>query len=151
MASILDIFNFKEFDKLGELFPQSLWDETAETFLETLLSFMQLKFKISQRYRKNIENFKASYMFMSNDRGVTVNVLFEDGKMHVKERMDDNADVFIKFKDGKALMNFILRGGDILQGLLNNDVVVIGNWNYMYKFGFMANHLQLAFTGKQPM
>jgi hypothetical protein len=126
-------------------------DETAETFLETLLTCMQLKLIISQRYRKNIENFKASYMFMSNDEAVTVNVRFKDGRMSLKEKADKKADVFIKFKDGQALMNFILKGGDILRGLLNNDVVVTGNWNYMYKFGFLANHLQLALTGKQPI
>lgn len=150
MPSIRDFFNFKEFDIWDTIFPKSLMDEAAETFLETLLSCMQLKFIISQRYRKNIENFRASYMFMSEDQGVTVNVLFEDGKMHVRERMDDNANVFIKFKDGKALMNFILKGGDVLQGLLNNEVIVLGNWNYMYKFGFMAKHLELALTGRQP-
>ncbi len=151
MPSIGDFFSFREFDIWENLFPKSLMDEAAETFLETLLSCMQLKFIISQRYRRNIENFTASYMFMSEDRGVTVNVRFKDGKMRVKEQMDENADVFIKFRDGKALMNFILKGGDVLQGLLNNEVVVLGNWNYMYKFGFMAKHLELAFTGQQPM
>lgn len=158
MGSFWDIFSFneledkfKEVEELRDKLAKPLVDETAETFLETLLCGMKIKFFISQRYRRNIENFKASYMFMSQDKGVTVNVIFDNGKMEVKEQMDDNANVFIKFKSGKALMNFILKGGDILQGLLNNEVIVLGNWNYMYKFGFMAKHLQLSLTGEQPL
>ena len=48
-------------------------------------------------------------------------------------------------------MNFLLSANrDILRGLLNNEVLVTGNLNYMYKFGFMANHLQLELTGNLP-
>jgi len=39
---------------------------------------------------------------------------------------------------------------DILRLLLNNEVVLKGNVNYMLKFGYMANHLQLALTGGLP-
>ncbi len=151
MASISDFINIKELNKLEGMFPKSLMDETAEKFLETLLACMQLKFLISQRYRENIKGFKASYMFMSRDKGVNVNVRFDNGRMQVKEGTDAKANVFIQFKDGKALMNFILGGGNLLEGLLHNEVILIGNWNYMYKFAFMAKHLELALTGKQPM
>ena len=151
MASITDFINIKDMDKLDNLLPKSLMDETAEKFLETLLACMQLKFIISQRYRENIRDFKASYMFMSKDKGVNVNVRFDNGKMQVKEGTDKRANVIIQFKDGKALMKFILGGGNLLEGLLHNEVILIGNWNYMYKFAFMAKHLELALTGKQPM
>jgi hypothetical protein len=45
-------------------------------------------------------------------------------------------------------MNYLLATDrDILKMLLNNEVVLKGNVNYMMKFGYMANHLQLALTG----
>lgn len=132
-------------EAMGERFLKSLEDETAETFLEMLLSYMKLKFILDPSYRRNIEDFKGRYQFKSRDNGVTVLVEFDNGKMDVKETLADDVDVTVIFKDGKALMNFLFHR-DILKGLLNNEVTVNGNLNYMYKFGFMANHLQLELT-----
>ena len=53
------------------------------------------------------------------------------------------------FKDSKSLMNYLLAmDRDILRLILNNEVVLRGNVNYVLKFGYMANHLQLALTGR---
>jgi hypothetical protein len=53
----------------------------------------------------------------------------------------------VVFKDAEALMNFLLpRGGkrDILRSILRNEVILEGNFNYIYRFGFLANNIQLS-------
>ena len=48
-------------------------------------------------------------------------------------------------------MNYLLATDrDVLRLMLNNEVVLKGNVNHMLKFGYMANHLQLALTGRLP-
>jgi len=151
MFDLEDLINKLALKKMGEQFLKSLEDETAETFLETLLLFMRLKFVLDPSYRRNIEDFKGRYQFKSKDGGVTVLVEFNDGKMDVKERLAEDVDVTVIFKDGRSLVNFLLsKNKDILRGLLHNEINVIGNLNYIYKFGFMANHLQLELTGNLP-
>ncbi len=138
-------------EKAGEKFLNALEDEAAETFLEMLLLFMRLKFMFDPSYRKNIENFKGRYQFKSRDNKITVLVEFDNGKMDIKETLSEDVDVTVIFKDGRSLMNFLLsQNRDVLRGLLNNEITVNGNLNYIYKFAFMANHLQLELTGNLP-
>ena len=71
--------------------------------------------------------------------------------MRWSERSTPAADVTVTFKNADALMRFLLaEKKDILQSLLNNEVQIAGNLNYLYKFGFMANHVLLDYTGKLP-
>ena len=138
-------------EKAGEKFLNALEDEAAETFLEMLLLFMKLKFMFDPSYRRNIENFKGRYQFRSRDGGITVLVEFDNEKMDIKETLSEDVDVTVIFKDGRSLMNFLLsQNRDVLRGLLNNEINVNGNLNYIYKFAFMANHLQLELTGNLP-
>jgi len=138
-------------EKAGEKFLNALEDEAAETFLEMLLLFMRLKFMFDPSYRRNIENFKGRYQFKSRDNKITVLVEFDNGKMDIKETLSEDVDVTVIFKDGRSLMNFLLsQNRDVLRGLLNNEITVNGNLNYIYKFAFMANHLQLELTGNLP-
>ena len=137
--------------KAGQKFLKVVEGEVAETFLEALLFFMKIKFMVDPSFRKNIENFKGRYQFKSTDGKVSVFVEFDDGKMNIQEKLADEVDVSCIFKDGKSLMNLLLSGdSDILRGLLNNEIMLIGNLNYMYKFGFMANHIQLELRGSLP-
>jgi len=102
-------------------------------------------------YRKNIENFKGRYQFRSRDGGITVLVEFDNGKMDIKETLSEDVNITVIFKDGRSLMNFLLsQNRDVLRGFLNNEIIVNGNLNYIYKFAFMANHLQLELTGNLP-
>ena len=138
-------------EKAGEKFLNALEDEAAETFLEMLLLFMRLKFMFDPSYRRNIENFKGRYQFKSRDNKITVLVEFDNGKMDIKETLSEDVDVTVIFKDGRSLMNFLLsQNRDVLRGLLNNEITVNGNLNYIYKFAFMANDLQLELTGNLP-
>ena len=112
---------------------------------------MSLAFKIDANFRRNIEGFTGRYQFRSVDNSVTIAVLFTGKDLEVEERLIPDADVSVIFKDGRSLMNYLLATDrDILKLVLNNEVVLKGNMNYMMKFGYMANHLQLALTGRLP-
>jgi len=151
MFDLENIINKLALEKAGEKFLNTLEDEAAETFLEVLLLFMKLKFMFDPSYRRNIENFKGRYQFKSRDNKITVLVELDNGKMDIKETLSEDVDVTVIFKDGRSLMNFLLsQNRDVLRGLLNNEINVNGNLNYIYKFAFMANHLQLELTGNLP-
>jgi hypothetical protein len=125
-------------------FRESLQSELAEGFLQVLLRLMRLVFFLSREFRKNIEGFRGRYVFRSKDNSILTSVLFEDGRMRVQDDIIDNPNVTIVFRNSKALMDYLLSPKpDILGSLLRQDVVVDGNFNYLYKFAFMAKRLQL--------
>lgn len=128
---------------------KAMESESAEGFLQLLLKLMSLVFVLNPKdFRRNIEGFQGRYLFRSADDSLTVSVIFDDGTMKVEEGTIDNANIIITFKDGKALMNFILSPKpDILGSMLRQDVSLEGNLNYLYKFAYMAKRLQLMATG----
>jgi hypothetical protein len=64
--------------------------------------------------------------------------------MRVREGDIDNPHMVVNFKNSHALMNFIFSPKpDVLGAMLNQDVVLDGNLNYLYKFAYLANHLRL--------
>jgi len=142
---------------MGEQLLRTLESETAETFLEILLGFMWIKFKLDSDFHENItvENFRGSYKFRTrNRRGRQVKVLveFDHGEMEIREDIDAEATVTVTFENGRALRNFLLSPKpDILGCILRNEVVTSGNLNYLNKFAFMANHMMLEVTGDLPM
>jgi hypothetical protein len=128
---------------------KSMESEFAEEFLELLLKLMSLMLLINYKdFRRNIEGFNARYLFKSKDNEITVSAVFRDNKMDVSERPIDNTNIIVNFKDGKALMNYILSPKpDILGSILRQDVTFDGNLNYLSKFAYMAKRLQLMATG----
>ena len=151
MAWFLNIFRKWWRKRVEKRFLKCLESEAAEGFLELLLKLMSLAFKIDEDFRRNITGFTGRYQFRSVDNSVTVAALFIGKNLKVKERLIPDADVSVIFKDGRSLMNYLLATDrDILRLVLNNEVVLKGNLNYMFKFGYMANHLQLALAGKLP-
>lgn len=133
---------------LKEVF-ESFDAEVTEEFLELLLNAMRISYIFNADFRKNIEDFKGRYLFKSRDGKITVAAIFENGKMRVKEENIDDTDITITFSSAKALRDFIFSPKpDILGAILRQDVVVDGNFNYMYKFAFMAKRLQLTATGQ---
>ena len=127
---------------------EMLKSELAEEFLELLLKLMSLIFWLDKDFRRNIQGFDGRYLFRSRDRQITVAAIFKKNKLKVREKEIDNTDVTVIFRDSKALMNYLLSPKpDILGSLLRQDVVVDGNLNYVYKFAYMAKHLQLKLVG----
>lgn len=116
----------------------------ADEFLDLLLKGMEVVFFLDKDFRRNIENFTASYFFTSNDGKICVSAIFEKGKMSVHKHACKNPTLKITFKDAKALMHFLISSGsDLLTPLLHQDVVCDGNLNYLSKFGYMSKHLML--------
>jgi hypothetical protein len=151
MTWLLNIFRRWWRKRVEKRFLKCVQSEAAEEFLELLLKLMSLAFKIDKDFRRNIKGFKGRYQFRSVDNSVTVAALFTGKGLEVKERLIADADVSVIFKDSRSLMNYLLATDrDILRLVLNNEVVLKGNMNYMLKFGYMANHLQLALTGRLP-
>lgn len=129
-------------------FSDCLLSEFAEDFLQLLLGLMSIGFLVDRDFRKNIEGFNGRYQFKSKDGHINVAALFADNRLEVREDDISNPDITIYFKDGKALMSYLLTPKpDILGSILHQEVSLDGNLNYLYKFAFMAKRLQLMAAG----
>jgi hypothetical protein len=129
-------------------FLDSLSSEFAEDFLQLLLGLMSVVFLFDHDFRRNIEGFNGRYQFKSKDGLMTVAALFGDNRLEVREEEIPDPDITVLFKDGKALMGFLLTPKpDILGSMLRQEVSLDGNLNYLYKFAFMAKRLQLMASG----
>lgn len=125
-----------------------LTSEFAEDFLELLLSLMSAVFLLDPDFRKNIEGFNGRYQFKSRDGCITVAAIFENNRLKVREQGIKNPNITVYFKDGRALMGYLLTPKpDILGSILRQEVSLDGNFNYLCKFAFMAKRLQLMATG----
>jgi len=134
--------------RLRKRFLQCLESEVAEEFLEMLLKLMSLVFFLDRDFRRNIKDFKGRYLFKSRDNSITVAVVFKGNRMRVCEKEIKDTDVTVIFRNGRALMGYLLSPKpDILGSLLRQDVTFNGNLNYVYKFAYMAKRLQLTATG----
>jgi hypothetical protein len=125
-----------------------LSSELAEDFLVILLEVMKIAFFVDRDYRRNIDGFAGRYLFRSRDHAIGVSATFRNGDLHLAEKEIADPHVTVIFKDGKALMAFLLSGNpDILGSMLRQEVTPEGNLNYLYKFAYMARRLQLMATG----
>lgn len=114
----------------------------TDAFMETLLRAMEVAFMVSGNYRRNIDGFRATYVFRTDDGRIGATAQFDGGRMHVRSTAEARYDACISFKDARALWAFLLSGNqDILDSLLANAVEVDGNLNYVYRFGFLARDL----------
>ena len=128
---------------------RSIESEMAEDFLSLLLKLMGITFIFFKDFRKNITGFNGKYLFKSRDNGITVSAIFENGKMKVQETIPFEPDITVIFKNAKTLRDFLLSPKqDILGSMLRQDITINGNLNYLYKFAYMAKHLQLMAMGK---
>ena len=134
--------------KAAQKFIQVLESEGAEEFLEVLLKLMGLVLRLDKDFRRNIGNFNGRYLFRSQDRRITVAAVFKDDRLKVSEDEIGDTHMTVVFRNAKALMSFLLSPKpDILGSMLRQDVTIDGNLNYLYKFAYMAKHLQLKVTG----
>lgn len=142
-------------EKLSKLILADVTDE----FLDTLLLVMGEAFKKTdagdlifpglKKFRGNIDGFKGRYLFVSREElPLCAAAVFKDGGMRVlkdvtkADRAIENWDVIVKFRNSKALRDFLFsEDQDILNLMLTNDVEVAGNLNYIFKFGFMSRDL----------
>lgn len=146
-----------------------LLGSAAEVVLLGLFDWMQLQL-LRGEFRSLLGDFRGLLLFSTKDGRVHRYAEFHDGTMHHEGNADRKPDVTITFADGRALVNFLFSplrdrlnalaagevGGppafDILASMVKNEVTVDGNLNYLYRFGFLANHLLLeAFGGLDPV
>jgi hypothetical protein len=121
----------------------------AEGFLDTLLRVMSLVFLIDKNFSRNIDGFNGRYLFRSQDRGIIVSAVFENNRLKVSKKEISNTHVTVIFRNARALMGFLLSPKpDVIGSLLRQDITIDGNLNYVYKFAYMAKHLQLKATGE---
>jgi pyruvate formate-lyase/glycerol dehydratase family glycyl radical enzyme len=138
-----------------------LLDSSAEAVLNGLLGWMWVQ-HLTPGFRGLMGDFDGVLLFQTRDGGVRKYVKFHDGSLETHEHMTEKPNVTITFTDGRALVNFLfspVRGYlndfiadgtvdsqhsfDILTSILKNELTVDGNLNYLYRFGFLANHLLL--------
>lgn len=135
-------------DILLKKFRDCLESEFADDFLEILLQGMALAFRFPG-LNENIRGFDARYVFTSPDRSIHATAIFEHNRMEVKDTAITSPapNLTIMFQSSKALMHLLLGGNpDILGSILHQEVRLDGNLNYLYKFAYMARHLQLMAT-----
>lgn len=138
-------------------FVERLKEEAAEEFLEALLQLLKVSSHLDGYLRRSMKDFNGRIELKSKNNQIRVLADFNNGRLEGREldpeeelRPPPNASVV--FKDAEAVKNFFLpKGGlegrrDILRSLLKNEVKLEGNYNYIYRFGFLATHLQLQLT-----
>ena len=120
----------------------ALEDALVETLLDVLLQGMSVAFLLLRGFRRNLSGFSGKYLFRTANGGVALRALFANGQMSVLGGESTEYDVAVTFTDSAAFCRFLFSSDqDILASLLANDVMVDGNLNYVYKFGFMARDL----------
>jgi hypothetical protein len=156
MTYLFIVFNTWRSKRADRQFSKCVENEIAQDFLTLLLKVMSLAFRVNPEYRRNIDGFTGRYQFRSANNKVKVAAMFTGKGLKVKRgRLIKDPDVTVIFKDGKSIMNYLRSyllgmGGDVLKLVLKNEVVIKGNVNYVYRFFYMANHVQLALTGRLP-
>lgn len=147
---ILDLLFFRwlRLGRARRRFLDGLESEFAEEFLEALLNLMGLTVRFSAGFRRSVAGFSGRYQFRSADGDITVSAVFDRGRLTVREAGIEDPDVTVRFRDGRALINYLLAPKpDIIGSLLRQDVVIDGNFNYVYRFAYLANHLRLMGQG----
>jgi hypothetical protein len=124
-------------------------NRSTEWFLKLFLWFFGLSFRLSPELRKNIEDFEATYVFKTEDGSVKESAVFrKDGNggtvMVREDKPVPDPDVTVVFKNAYVLKRYLysLADQDILELILQNDVQLDGNWNYVCKFLFMIRDLR---------
>jgi hypothetical protein len=125
---------------------QALKDELegklTDKFVELLFYSMDVAFILLASYRRNLRDFRGSYVLCTADRRVAVSAVFGHEKMTVKTDAVASPNAIVTFKDPAALRRFLFsKDQDVLASLMANEVEVDGNLNYIYKLGFMARDL----------
>jgi hypothetical protein len=74
---------------------------------------------------------------------VYVSASFAKNRLKVGKVPIEKPDVTVTFRDQKTLLRFLFSPKiDILKPLLNQEVTIDGNLNYIYKLGYMGTYIQ---------
>jgi hypothetical protein len=152
MSGIFDLILDHPLETWGQKFLHALENEAAEPVLLGLCFALKLKCAVDHDFRRNIDRFYGQYQFISKTGHLKVVLEFDHGQVRFREGLGDKPNATIFFKDGASLVRFIIaRKKDILQAMLRNELEAKGNLNYIFKLGFMANHLDREFQALLPL
>jgi hypothetical protein len=119
-------------------------DPIVDQALEILLAYMKHKIDTDKEYAKLVAGFNGVVVVRTGIKGerIAASAIFADGKMCVDKEEAKPWDVRVTFADHHALLKFAKSGGgDVLDLALENSAQVQGNYNYFYRFGFLAREL----------
>jgi len=118
--------------------------EATEDILDVLLYAMEVCFYLDPSYRNdNLQNFSGVYVFTAAERPIRGTARFANGRMYASPEAEKEFTVRVRFKNAEALRRFLFKGSpDVIDALLDDEVELDGNLNYLYKFGFMVTDLQ---------
>ena len=130
---------------------KEMTDEVGEEFLELLLKLFDAARFFDPYLKKSMEGFNGRIQLRNENSQIRVLAEFKDNRLEANEleaedELKPPPDATIIFKGYEALVNFLLpKGGrrNILRSLLQNELRFEGNFNYIYRFGFLATHVQL--------
>lgn len=113
-----------------------------------LLEAMDVYACLCKDYRKNLDRWQGDLVFTTLDGAVKATARMNSGDMQVIRDTVPNPAVLVEFKDAAALRRFFFsKDQDILDSILHNEVQVSGNYNHVYRFGFLARDLELRLLG----
>jgi hypothetical protein len=119
-----------------------LTGKLTDQFIETLLGSMSLAFSLSRDYRRNIQGFRATFVYTTRDGSVACSAVFDNGRMRMHRDALPTWSTRIVFRDADALRSFMLSDEpDSLESILADNVEAEGNLNNVYRIGFLARDL----------
>ncbi len=122
--------------------------KNAPLVLQSFLEVLSLAYSSNYDLRRHIKGITAGYLFLFGDSERKISLEIKNSGMRVFQGNTEMPDISIKFRDSESLRNLIFTGKpDILKVILRQDVVAEGNLNYLFKFVYLINHLQLKLTG----
>lgn len=141
------VFSDRIANRVSRVFSRRLVEQfrgrVTNDLVELLLKGMATAFLLSRSFRDNIRGFSARYVFTTDDGSVKTSARFDGKRMHVEHEPAGDWTVRVRFRDARALQRFLFgKNQDILQSILDNDVEMDGNVNYIFKFGFLARDLE---------
>jgi len=122
--------------------------KNIERGLFLILELLSWSFFFDKKFRRNIVNLTADYVFTDKTQDFYVRVSFKNEKMYVTREKIDNPTFALIFKDTSSFFKLITsKEPDILNAMLNQEIEFTGNINYINKFAYMGQHLLLNITG----
>ncbi len=89
-------------------------------------------------------SYEAKLLFTTRDETFTAYAKFSNGRMTAGLGEISDPDVTVRFAGPEQVRAFFAPGGDPLNMLLSNEMVVEGNLTKLARFGFLSSVLQLG-------
>jgi hypothetical protein len=128
----------------------SYLSNNAPSVLRTLLDFLCLSYSSNAELKKHIRNIHAKYRFSFRGLNSAVSLEIKNGRMRVFHGNIDQPHVILEFRNPEAFRNLIFSDkADILEVILKQDVVVDGNFVYLFKLLYLVKHFQIKLMGPE--